>query len=87
MEGRTHPINNDYIHDTRSGIRPITIECSVSNVVTWPAGSSKKPKSRDLMIRECPHHGFYADDHLCPACNAEGKFIKRIMKEIALLED
>ena len=29
------------------------------------------------MIRECPHHGFYADDHLCPACNAEGKFIMR----------
>ena len=29
------------------------------------------------MIRECQNHGYYADDHLCPACNAEGKFIMR----------
>ncbi len=29
------------------------------------------------MIRECTNHGFYADDHLCPACNAEGRFIMR----------
>ena len=29
------------------------------------------------MIRECSNHGFYADDHLCPACNAEGRFIMR----------
>lgn len=29
------------------------------------------------MIRECTSHGFYADDHLCPACNAEGRFIMR----------
>ncbi|MDG1533938.1 MAG: RNA 2'-phosphotransferase [Candidatus Thalassarchaeaceae archaeon] len=29
------------------------------------------------MIRECSNHGYYADDHLCPACNAEGRFIMR----------
>ena len=29
------------------------------------------------MIRECSNHGYYADDHLCPACNSEGKFIMR----------
>ena len=29
------------------------------------------------MIRECSKHGFYADDHLCPACNEEGRFIMR----------
>ena len=30
-----------------------------------------------LMIRECSNHGYYADDHLCPACNGEGRFIMR----------
>lgn len=29
------------------------------------------------MIRDCTNHGYYADDHLCPACNAEGRFIMR----------
>ena len=29
------------------------------------------------MIRECTNHGYYADDDLCPACNAEGRFIMR----------
>ena len=27
------------------------------------------------MIRECPVHGYFSDDDLCPACNSEGKFI------------
>ncbi|MDC1419182.1 RNA 2'-phosphotransferase [Euryarchaeota archaeon] len=31
----------------------------------------------NIMIRECQNHGYYADDQLCPACNAEGKFIMR----------
>ena len=31
----------------------------------------------DNMIRECSRHGYYSDDHLCPACNEEGKFILR----------
>lgn len=31
----------------------------------------------DNMIRECNKHGYYSDDHLCPACNEEGKFILR----------
>ena len=34
-------------------------------------------RSSDTMIRECADHGYYADDHLCPACNSEGKFIMR----------
>ena len=27
------------------------------------------------MIRECPIHGYFSDDDLCPACNSEGKFV------------
>lgn len=35
------------------------------------------PVGRFNMIRECTNHGYYADDDLCPACNAEGRFIMR----------
>jgi putative RNA 2'-phosphotransferase len=44
----------------------------------WPAGFMKGPPvGRFNMIRECTNHGYYADDDLCPACNAEGRFIMR----------
>ena len=36
-----------------------------------------KLEALDNMIRECSRHGYYSDDHLCPACNEEGKFILR----------
>ncbi len=33
------------------------------------------PQRASSMIRECPVHGYFSDDDLCPACNSEGKFI------------
>ena len=33
------------------------------------------PQRALIMIRECPVHGYFSDDDLCPACNSEGKFI------------
>ena len=44
----------------------------------WTDGFMKGPHvGRFIMIRECTNHGYYADDDLCPACNAEGRFIMR----------
>jgi putative RNA 2'-phosphotransferase len=44
----------------------------------WTDGFMKGPHvGRFNMIRECTNHGYYADDDLCPACNAEGRFIMR----------
>lgn len=44
----------------------------------WTDGFMKGPPvGRFNMIRECTNHGYYADDDLCPACNAEGRFIMR----------
>ena len=43
-------------------------------------GFLKEIKLEWHMIRECIRQGcigYYSDDHLCPACNEEGKFILR----------
>ena len=44
----------------------------------WTDGFMKGPHvGRFNMIRECTNHGYFPDDDLCPACNAEGRFIMR----------
>ena len=79
MERRACPIDDYCFHRPTTEFSQITIDqwsgcCKVGNRGVHERHDTR---SSDTMIRECTNHGYYADDHLCPACNEEGRFIMR----------